>query len=559
MSRDDARLRCGSEDESGRRPARAGGCTGGAAPSAADAALVAVREVLAEAAAANARLTAAYARTPESSHRRGAVAPEYLGPSSTSNSPTTTTTTIPAAAAAAAAENAEHSNINTVSSPYDFSEETQEVWARQKSRRAALLERQRALAERLGRRQTQEAAPEPEGTLSACLEDHRLAALQVDFGGGVGCGGVSEQVEEEEDEVDDADEEAVRKASEAIDVGGVGGAVGYLGGPPSAAGGGGSVAQLEAALAQLRNEVESPCHPARANRGGEGGGGGMDDYAPGEYPPEYDIDAAYGRGGATSDDDAADDISDWAAGDGDGDGEEVVSPFSAVRSTAAAAALPSPPPRNAPDPEPGDLSPRPAADAPDGFKIPSKDETLDLIAVMEERARNKHAEHMGVEAPALSTWALQREGAFGGKGGGGEGGTGREGNAAIAVRGLRRLNQGRGEAGEATTGVAGGVAGMGSVGGGDDSDDSEGLSPRWTGGDGQGGRGEGRGGAKGSADSRSDSDSPGLTPRVVMQQRARSPEENEEEEGQEIAFREDETGKLRGVTDFSSLMEYCFD
>jgi len=195
---------------------------------------------------------------------------------------------------------------------------------------------------------------------------------------------------------------------------------------------GDSIARLEAALAQLRDDVETS-HEARGRLGYDqkdrpirsiGRSPELPELP--EYPPEYDLDAAYGRDcgeeeycegyttGQRSKGEEAD-AEDGRVGVGKKPLEEetevdVEDDYSNIN-------MPKRAPISAIDSGPGANHGRPF-DFHDhhqpttrditGVKIPSKEETLDLIAVMEERVRNKHAELIGVEAPAMSTWSMQR-------------------------------------------------------------------------------------------------------------------------------------------------------
>ena len=112
---------------------------------------------------------------------------------------------------------------------------------------------------------------------------------------------------------------------------------------------------------------------------------------------------------------------------------------------------------------------------------------------------------------------------------------------------------------------------------GSDSDDSAGLSPRWTdphrqlGGEeraevhyGHAVRGEGGGSGSGRATSHWTAGAAVASDWTVdasstsPSKSADAAADREEEVGDD-SFPDDETGKLRGVTDFNSLMEYCFD
>ena len=577
-------------------------------------AMAAAREALAEAAAADAALAAAVRatwsdaagggnRTGDATNAKREISPRRR-PSRVSRSSTTSSTEAFVRAEAAAAEapsgtlwsprDGQRTELTDPPSPAgsspppadreaddDFSRGTREVLARRRSRRAALLERQRALAERLGRRNGNASEGDGAGREGTAPPDMQTASSFQPTSNedpeaadaeawrhppgerGESSGGRPRRNEGSEDRPPSGTDPGVDGP------GGVSG-IGYFGGPPCEPESPGSIARLEAALHVLRSEVRSPLVPNAGPAPGEildeSKGDAIRRGGASVYPPGFDLDAV---ALSSSEEEEEEEEALWAAaavvagsaapstppdrppGVSVGDDTRVSSatPEAPPRTDARLSATPEAPPQHSPRAGKG------------GPRVPSKQETLDLIASMEERARNKHAESIGVAPASMATWTMARAAQH-------EGGELNNTAAAIAVRGLQRLNRARAEA-EAKARVripveapprpsratveTGCLDGVPSAHPRDDasdssSDDSAGLSPRWSG--------------AGTGPTRPHGQT--VTGGVGTGEERRHRESCDETgdgglDDLHAACVGDETGKLRDIKDFDSLMAYCFD
>ena len=197
-------------------------------------------------------------------------------------------------------------------------------------------------------------------------------------------------------------------------------------------------------------------------------------------------------------------------------------------------------------------------DLPASIRIPTRDETLDVIRAMEERARSRHAETV-VGPENAAAWMVRRAER--------DAGPGEEQNAdddaaTAAVRGLRRLRLARTRTDAETRTDA-------DDGSDDGSDaDSAGLSPptrptRRD--DGEGAHSDCEGADDGCALSASPPTRPPpfatrISPAGQNPTAGSNDDDDECSDAPDAAtFAGDETGRLRHVKDFESLMAYAFD